>query len=271
MPAPTPPSTEEGGADGDGDDDVVLLGLLSKPLGSLRWLVVEEGEEGAEAEARQRHPPRRPTTPRAIADATPPRQCLYYLDVEKPMRLMRLSTEAAKQKAAAGGVGAGAGDGGGHGGAASPPRFGRALSASSSSPPLPSDGLLLAARASSLRGDGEGSSSGLAGCRRLTVCQPPFILLVVLVSAALTILFASRCIAGTVMGVVVAVAAAVIIALLAVSACCRQADEKREEFRRERSRQGEQEAGAEGHDGECDGMLEGCPERRGHYGSTTSA
>lgn len=288
-------------AEEEAEDEVLRL-LARKPLGSLKWVVVEESEEEPPPDhhqhqqqhyQQQQHQQydrggvavaRRPSTPRGpdgglwSAATTPPRprspattpptasysgggggggggsnggshnssRRVYYLDVDKPARLVN---DAIHQRALmTAGMAAGLG--------ASPMRVlsGGARSAASSTSPLASD------RGWDFAG-GQGLGGGGGGRRGAGVWWRswPALILLVLVGAAAGALFGLRSRVGMHMGLMLLAGAAAVVAGLLVWACCRHAEAEEE---------------GEGQGEEGLGFVEGAAgppgrnDRRRHYGST---
>lgn len=273
-----PASASESESEGSAADDSVLSLLSRKPLGSLKWVVVEseadpDPPQPPDNVSTPRGQPRRSTTPRgpegfwsgpggfAAASATPPRPLspatpptagagagasngggnshsrrVYRLDVDKPMRLVADASHTTSL-------------------GASPPLPMRVLSvgrgASSSSPSVGDGGLGAGGSQGSQNGDG-------GGCWRRW--PSVLVLVLVVVGAALGVLFGLGSAVGLRMGLLVVVAAlAVIAGLVVVWACCRQAEAA------------EAAGAAAEEDGERQGFLEGGAAQRDgrpHYGST---
>lgn len=271
----------------EAEEDPVLRLLSRKPLGSLKWVVEESEEPPDNQQHQQQQPQqeydrggiaRRPSTPRGpegglwSAATTPPRprspattpptasnggagsysshnssRRVYYLDMDKPARLV---TDAIHQRALTAGMGAGGGAAVGLG--ASPMRVlsGGARSVASSSSPLTGDGVVEFVGCQEL-GDG-----GAVGWWR----SWPSLSLLVLVGAAAGVLFGLRSKAGVRMGLMVVAGAAAVVVRFVLWACCRQAEAEEEVFDEGQGEEGlvfvERDAGQPGRN-----------DRR-HYGST---
>lgn len=292
--APAPAAAEEAAA--ADDIDPVLSLLARKPLGSLKWVVVESEELPPQDELPPQHQhqqhqpqqhdrgvPRRPTTPRgpeggggggfwygASSAATPPRPRSPATPLtaggssshNSSRRVYYLDVEKPARLAT---------DAlhqrataGGMSGAAG----GGALLGLGASPPHPMrvlSGGRSASSSSPLAGDGgvefagsQGLDDGDGGRGFRCGRSWPLLILLVLVGAAEGALFGLRSAAGLQMGLMVVVAAAVVVGLL-VWVCCR------------RSEAGSLEAVDEAFDeDEGHGFLAGQPgsnNDRRHYGS----